>query len=71
MRPKCIVLAIHIIKKWNTYKEKHLIPTVKYGDGSLMFWRCFAASTFNSTKYKKILAENLVASTRKLSLGHG
>ena len=53
------------------YTEKHLIPTVKYGGGSLMFWRCFAASgpgaifningTINSTKYQEILAENLIA----------
>ena len=66
--------------KWNAYNEKHLIPTVKYGGGSLMFWRCFAASgpgalkingTMNSFwfKYQEIMAENLVASARKLSHG--
>ena len=25
----------------DAYKEKHLIPTVKYGGGSVMFWGCF------------------------------
>ena len=33
-----------LMAKWNAYKEKHLIPTVKYGAGSLMFWKCFVAS---------------------------
>ena len=30
--------------KWNSYKVKQLIPTLKNGSGSLMFCRCFAAS---------------------------
>ena len=54
------------------------MPTFKYG-GSLIIWGCFAASgpgalkingIMNSTKYQDILARNLVASTRKLTLGH-
>ena len=31
-------------QKGDAYQEKHLIPTVKYGGGSLMFSGCFAAS---------------------------
>ena len=66
-------------QKRDAYKEKHLIPTVKYGGGSLMLWGCFAASgpgalvkingIMNSTKYQDIFAKNLVASARKLRLG--
>ena len=61
------------------YKEKHLIPTVKYGGGSVMFWGCFNSigpgalvridCIMNSTKYLAILAENLVPSARRLGLG--
>ena len=50
-------------QKMNAYKEKHLIPAVKYGGGSLVFWRYFAASDpgalfkingiMNSTKYQE------------------
>ena len=51
-----------------------------YGGGSLMLWRCFAASgpgaldkmngIMNSTRYQDILAKNLVAFARKLRIGH-
>ena len=64
-------------QKMDVYKEKPLIPIVKYGGGSLM--GCFAASgpeafvkingIMNSTKDQGILAKNLVASARKLRLG--
>lgn len=63
----------------DAYKEKHLIPTVKYGGGSVMFWGCFNSrgpgalvridGIMNSTKYQAILAENLVPSARRLRLG--
>ena len=66
-------------QKRDTYKEKHLIPTFKYGGGSLMLWGCFTASglealvkingIMNSTKYQDILATKLFASARKLRLG--
>ena len=69
----------HVLQqKRDSYKEKHLIPTVKYGGGLLMIWGCFAASgpgalfkinrIMNSTTYQDILAQNLVASARKLRL---
>ena len=67
-----------LVAKWNTYKEKHLIPPVKYGGGSLILFKWFAASseapfkmngTMNSTKWQDILAEKVVASAWKQSLG--
>ena len=65
-------------QKRDAYKEKPLIPTVKYGGGSLMLWGCFAVSgpealvkingIMNSSKWQDILAKNLVPSARKLIL---
>ena len=59
-----------LVAKLNAYKEKYLIPTVKYGGASLFFWRWFATSgpggllkidgTINATKYQEILADVLV-----------
>ncbi len=61
--------------------EKYLMPTVKYGGGSLMFWGCFSArgpghfvrihGIMDSVKYQQILHENLTASARKLQMGRG
>ena len=55
-------------QKRDAFKEMHLIPTVKFGGGSLMLWGCFAASgpealvkingIMNSTKYQDILAQS-------------
>lgn len=63
----------------DAYKDRHLILTVKYGGGSVMFWGCFNSrgpealvkidDIMNSTKYQAILADNLVASARRLGLG--
>ena len=68
---------------WRTTKdahaEKHLIPTVKYGGGSVMLWGCFASKgpgnlvrvhgIMNALKYQDILNQNLLPSARKLKLG--
>ena len=61
------------------YMQGEAPHTVKYGGGLLMFWRYLSAigpgalfkinSTINLPKYEEILAENVVASARKLSLG--
>ena len=76
----CQVQHQHVWRRnRDAYKEKHLIPTVKYGGGSVMFWGCFNSrgpgalvrvdGIMNSTKYQAILAENLVPSARRLGLG--
>uniref|UniRef100_A0AAR2LDN2 Tc1-like transposase DDE domain-containing protein n=1 Tax=Pygocentrus nattereri TaxID=42514 RepID=A0AAR2LDN2_PYGNA len=61
------------------YAEKHLMPTVKYGGGSVMLWACFSSKgpgnlvrvhgIMNALKYQDILKQNLVASARKLKMG--
>ena len=81
MRPKlicfCQVQHLHVWRRnRDAYKEKHLIPTVKYGGGSVIFCGCFNCRVpgslvridgiMNSTKYQAILAENLVPSARRL-----
>ncbi|KAG2456946.1 TCB1 transposase, partial [Polypterus senegalus] len=63
--------------QYHPYK-KNIIPTVKYGDGSVMVWGCFAASgpgrlavidgTMNSTVYQKILKENVRPSVHQFKL---
>lgn len=42
---KCTFLAIDITGRFGEkgYKEKQLIPIVKYGYGSLVPWGCYAA----------------------------
>ncbi|KAK3526991.1 hypothetical protein QTP86_006131 [Hemibagrus guttatus] len=65
--------------KSNTaFQEKNIIPTVKYGGGSVMVWGCSAASgpgrlavingTMNSAVYQKILKENVRPSVCDLKL---
>ncbi|KAK3532558.1 hypothetical protein QTP86_024138 [Hemibagrus guttatus] len=69
----------YVWRKSNTaFQKKDIIPTVKYGGGSLMVWGCFAASgpgrlavingTMNSTVYQKILKENVRPSVCDLKL---
>ena len=55
-------------KKGRAHQHQNLIPTVKYGGGSIMVWGCFAASghgqlainagKMNSQVYQDILQEN-------------
>ncbi|KAI4895768.1 hypothetical protein NFI96_024067, partial [Prochilodus magdalenae] len=69
----------YIWRKSNTaFQKKNIIPTVKYGGGSVMVWGCFAASgpgrlavingTMNSTVYQKILKGNVWPSVHDLKL---
>ena len=73
--------ALHSIvyRKWNeAYKEKNMVPTVKYGGGSNMFRGGFAASgtgcidcvqgIMKSGDCQKILARNIGPRVRKLGL---
>jgi hypothetical protein len=55
-------------KKGTTYQHQNLIPTIKYGGGSIKVWGCFAApgpgqlaiiaGKINSQVYQEILQEN-------------
>ncbi|KAK3550030.1 hypothetical protein QTP86_018655, partial [Hemibagrus guttatus] len=69
----------YVWRKSNTaFQKKNIIPTVKYGGGSVMVWGCFAASgpgrlavitgTMNSAVYQKILKENVRPSVCVLEL---
>ncbi len=69
----------YIWHKSNTaFQKKKIIPTVKYGGGSVMVWGCFVASgpgrlavingTMNSAVYQKILKDNVRPSVRDLKL---
>ncbi|KAK3535010.1 hypothetical protein QTP70_001966 [Hemibagrus guttatus] len=69
----------YVWRKSNTaFQKKNIIPTVKYGGGSVMVWGCFAASgpgrlavingTMNSAVYQKILKENVRPSVCDLKL---
>ncbi|KAK3564394.1 hypothetical protein QTP86_017309, partial [Hemibagrus guttatus] len=69
----------YVWRKSNTaFQKKNIIPTVKYGGGSVIVWGCFAASgpgrlavingTMNSAVYQKILKENVRPSVCDLKL---
>ena len=42
----------------DAYKEKHLIPPVKYGGGSVMFWGCFNAAPKGCQKAETFQPDN-------------
>ena len=74
MRPKWkVFFQVQHRNVWrrnrDAYKEKHLIPMMKYGGGSVMFWGCYNSRVPAAlVKYQAILAETLVPSARRL--GH-
>uniref|UniRef100_A0A8C6K5C0 Transposase Tc1-like domain-containing protein n=1 Tax=Nothobranchius furzeri TaxID=105023 RepID=A0A8C6K5C0_NOTFU len=72
-------MSRYIWRRSNTaFQTKNIIPTVKYGGGSVMVWGCLAASgtgrlavingTMNSTVYQNILKENVRPSVHQLKL---
>ncbi len=64
-------------KEHTAFQHKNLIPSMKHGDGSIV-WACFAASgpgqlaiidgTMNSELYHQFLKENVRTSVHELSL---
>ncbi|KAI4885337.1 hypothetical protein NFI96_001846 [Prochilodus magdalenae] len=68
-------------KKNTALQEKHLLPTVKFGGGSIMLWGCVASTgTGNLVKvegridfnqYQQILETNVQESVTKLKLCRG
>ncbi|KAK3550665.1 hypothetical protein QTP70_002365 [Hemibagrus guttatus] len=77
--PQLRSVSHYVWRKSNTaFQKKNIIPTVKYGGGSVMVWGCFAASgpgrlavvngTMNSAVYQKILKENVRPSVCDLKL---
>lgn len=62
--------------KNTTFKEKHLLPTVKFGGGSIMLWGCVASAgtgnhvkvegRMDSNQYQQILENNVQESVTKL-----
>ncbi len=59
------------------YKDKCVLPTVKYGGGSVMVWGCMSAAstgelqfiegTMNANMYFDILKQSMIPSLRRLS----
>ena len=58
-------------KDGEAYSPKNMVPTVKFGDDSIMIWGCFSAkcvdkisvinSKMNAQKYKQILQINFMS----------
>ncbi len=63
-------------RKGEEYKEKHMVPTVKHGGGSVLMWGCMSAAgvgelhfidgIMNSQMYCSILKEKVLPSLRAL-----
>ena len=68
-------------KKNTAFEGKHLLPTVKFGGGSIMLWGCVASAgtgnlvkvegRMDSSQYQQILANNVHESVTKLKLRRG
>ncbi|KAI4873949.1 hypothetical protein NFI96_010170 [Prochilodus magdalenae] len=68
-------------KKNTALQEKHLLPTVKFGGGSIMLWGCVASTgtgnlvkvegRMDSNQYQQILETNVQESVTKLKLRRG
>ena len=68
-------------KKSEAFVEYNTLPTVKYGDGSIMLWGCVAAGgtgnivrvegRMDSTKYQDILEANVQRPVQTLKLKRG
>ena len=68
-------------RKNTAFQEKHLLPTVKFGGGSIMLWGCVASAgtgnlvkvegCMDSTQYQQILENNVQESVTKLKLRRG
>ncbi|KAI4881427.1 hypothetical protein NFI96_001440 [Prochilodus magdalenae] len=68
-------------KKNTALQEKHLLPTVKFGGGSIMLWGCVASTgtrnlvkvegPMDSNQYQQILETNVQESVTKLKLRRG
>ena len=65
----------------SAYLPKSIIPPVKHGGGSLLFWGCFSAKgteqlhgiegTMNGAMYRQILEDHLLLSAGVLKMGRG
>ena len=78
MKLKLSCLGIIIETMWRkdgeAYSIKNTVPTVKFGDGSIMIWGCFSAKgvgkilvidgEMNAQLYKHILQENCMSSVK-------
>ena len=72
---------MHSEKKRTEFHEKNLLPTVKFGGGSIMLWGCVASTGtgnlvkveghMNSSQYQQILDKNVQESVTKLKLCRG
>lgn len=68
-------------KRNETYKKSFIIPTVKFGGGSLKVWGCFSWNgigtlalideIMNAEKYIEILNENLKMAVLKIGIDEG